>query len=88
MYHLFILADADRSLYASFWKTSTPDSKSPQPVTFKSDRVSAWLVQTPRLCSRAVQTEHAPQVSSTDSTKIFSSLIISFLLMRLYNKFK
>ncbi|XP_060744664.1 nesprin-2 isoform X1 [Tachysurus vachellii] len=54
-------ADADRSPYASFWKTSTPDSQSPQPVTFKSDHVSAWLVQTPRLCSRAVQTEHAPQ---------------------------
>ncbi|KAK3561127.1 hypothetical protein QTP86_028287 [Hemibagrus guttatus] len=53
--------DADRPPYASFWKTSTPDSHSPQPITFKSDRVSAWLVQTPRLCSRAVQTEHAPQ---------------------------
>ncbi|MCJ8740147.1 hypothetical protein PDJAM_G00055430 [Pangasius djambal] len=53
--------DADRPLYASFWKTSTPDSHSPEPITFKSDRVSAWLVQTPRLCSRAVQTEHAPQ---------------------------
>ncbi|XP_058269838.1 nesprin-2 isoform X3 [Hemibagrus wyckioides] len=56
-------ADADRPPYASFWKTSTPDSHSPQPITFKSDRVSAWLVQTPRLCSRAVQTEHVPQYS-------------------------
>ncbi|XP_026779824.3 nesprin-2 isoform X1 [Pangasianodon hypophthalmus] len=57
--------DADRPLYASFWKTSTPDSHSPEPITFKSDRVSAWLVQTPRLCSRAVQTEHTPQQCSS-----------------------
>ncbi|XP_053543572.1 nesprin-2 isoform X2 [Ictalurus punctatus] len=57
--------DTDRPLYASLWKTSTPDSHSSQPITFKSDRVSAWLVQTPRLCSRAVQTEHAPQQCSS-----------------------
>ncbi|KAM9469513.1 uncharacterized protein Hap1MRO34_013940 isoform 2-T2 [Clarias gariepinus] len=56
-----MLADTVRPENSSFWKTSTPASHSPELVAFKSDRVSAWLVQTPRLCSRAVQTDHAPQ---------------------------
>ncbi|XP_046719604.1 nesprin-2 isoform X2 [Silurus meridionalis] len=60
-----LVPDTESPLHASFWKTSTPDSHSPEPVAFKSDRVSAWLVQTPRLCSRAVQTEHAPQQCSS-----------------------
>ncbi|XP_060800057.1 uncharacterized protein si:ch211-137a8.2 isoform X2 [Neoarius graeffei] len=60
--------DIDRPPCASFWKTSTPDSHTPEPITFKSDRVNAWLVQTPRLCSRAVQTEHVPQCSSLYSS--------------------
>ncbi|XP_053363614.1 nesprin-2 isoform X3 [Clarias gariepinus] len=65
-----MLADTVRPENSSFWKTSTPASHSPELVAFKSDRVSAWLVQTPRLCSRAVQTDHAPQ----QCTRFYSSL--------------
>ncbi|XP_036452768.1 nesprin-1 [Colossoma macropomum] len=57
--------DAGRLQYDGLWKTSTPDSHSPEPVTFDPERISAWLGQTHRLCSKAVQTELAPQQCSS-----------------------
>ncbi|KAL6471219.1 hypothetical protein MHYP_G00198690 [Metynnis hypsauchen] len=57
--------DAGRLQYDRLWKTSTPDSHSPEPVTFDHERISAWLGQTHRLCSKAVQTELAPQRCSS-----------------------
>ncbi|KAK7171919.1 hypothetical protein R3I93_004274 [Phoxinus phoxinus] len=54
--------------YARQFKTSTPESRSPEPVTFDPDRISAWLGQTNQLCSKAVQTEHASQPRSSFSS--------------------
>ncbi|XP_059390283.1 uncharacterized protein LOC132123573 [Carassius carassius] len=50
------------------FKTSTPETRSPEPVTFDPERISAWLGQTHQLCSKAVQTEHDPQPRSTFSS--------------------
>ncbi|XP_016133716.1 nesprin-2 isoform X2 [Sinocyclocheilus grahami] len=43
------------------FKTSTPETRSPEPVTFDPERISAWLGQAHQLCSKAVQTKHDPQ---------------------------
>ncbi|XP_076833140.1 uncharacterized protein LOC143478089 isoform X2 [Brachyhypopomus gauderio] len=59
------LPDAEGPQYAGLWKTSTPGSHSLEPVTFDPDRISAWLGQSHRLCSKAVQTECAPQRCSS-----------------------
>ncbi|KAL7848917.1 hypothetical protein SRHO_G00205400 [Serrasalmus rhombeus] len=56
-----LVPDAGRLQYDRLWKTSTPDSRSPEPVNFDPERISAWLGQTHRLCSKAVQTELTPQ---------------------------
>lgn len=53
---------AGKPQYARPFKTSTPETRSPEPVNFDSDRISAWLGQTHQLCSKAVQTEHVSQV--------------------------
>lgn len=44
--------------HASPFKTSTPETRSSEPVTFDPERISAWLGQTHQLCSKAVQTDH------------------------------
>ncbi|KAK9962267.1 hypothetical protein ABG768_007639 [Culter alburnus] len=59
---------AGKPQFARPFKTSTPETRSPEPVTF--DRISAWLGQTHQLCSKAVQTEHVSQPRSS-----FSSLL-------------
>lgn len=48
--------------YTRPFKTSKLETRSPEPVTFDPERISAWLGQTHQLCSKAVQTEHDPQV--------------------------
>ncbi|RXN07667.1 nesprin-4 isoform X1 [Labeo rohita] len=48
---------AGKPQYAGPFKTSTPETRSPEPVTFDPERISAWLGQTHQLCSKAVQTE-------------------------------
>ncbi|KAI4896627.1 hypothetical protein NFI96_029888, partial [Prochilodus magdalenae] len=57
--------DAGRPQYSRLWTTSTPDSHLPEPVTFDPERISAWLGQTHRLYSKAVQTEPVPQHCSS-----------------------
>ncbi|ROK28166.1 Nesprin-2 [Anabarilius grahami] len=52
---------AGKPQYARPFKTSTPETRSHEPVAFDSDRISAWLGQTHQLCSKAVQTEHVSQ---------------------------
>ncbi|KTG41407.1 hypothetical protein cypCar_00000832 [Cyprinus carpio] len=47
--------------YTRPFKTSKLETRSPEPVTFDPERISAWLGQTHQLCSKAVQTEHDPQ---------------------------
>jgi len=53
---------ASKPQYAKQFKTSTPETRSPEHVTFDPDRISTWLGQTHQLCSKAVQTEHVSQV--------------------------
>ncbi|XP_072547996.1 uncharacterized protein [Salminus brasiliensis] len=59
------LPDTGRPWCGGLWKTSTPDPRSSEPVTFDPERISAWLGQTHRLCSKAVQTEDALQQCSS-----------------------
>ncbi|XP_051962594.1 uncharacterized protein si:ch211-137a8.2 [Xyrauchen texanus] len=54
-----------KPLYPGPFKTSTPETLSPEPVTFDLERISAWLGQSHQLCSKAVQTEHVPQPCSS-----------------------
>ncbi|XP_077064313.1 uncharacterized protein LOC143716063 [Siphateles boraxobius] len=54
--------------YARQFKTSTPETRSPEPLTFDPDRISAWLGQTHQLCSKAIQTEHVSQPRSSFSS--------------------
>ncbi|XP_007236898.3 nesprin-1 [Astyanax mexicanus] len=60
--------DTGRPWCGGLWKTSTPNLHSVEPVTFDPERISAWLGQTHRLCSKAVQTEHTLQFSSFTSS--------------------
>lgn len=53
---------AGKHQYAGPFKSSTPETRAPESVTFDPERISAWLGQTHQLCSKAVQTEHDPQV--------------------------
>ncbi len=53
---------ADKHQYAGPFKTSTPETRAPESVTFDPERISAWLGQTHQLCSKAIQTGHDPQV--------------------------
>ncbi|KAG1929899.1 nesprin-2 [Pimephales promelas] len=59
---------ASKPQYAKQFKTSTPETRSPEHVTFDPDRISAWLGQTHQLCSKAVQTEHVSQPRSSFSS--------------------
>ncbi|XP_067307821.1 nesprin-2 isoform X2 [Pseudorasbora parva] len=54
--------------YARPFKTSTPETRSPEPLTFDPDRISAWLGQAHQLCSKAVQTENDLQPRSSFSS--------------------
>ncbi|XP_050986237.1 nesprin-2 [Labeo rohita] len=59
---------AGKPQYAGPFKTSTPETRSPEPVTFDPERISAWLGQTHQLCSKAVQTEPDLQPRSSFSS--------------------
>ncbi|XP_016317585.1 uncharacterized protein LOC107669729 isoform X2 [Sinocyclocheilus anshuiensis] len=59
---------AGKHQYAGPFKTSTPETRAPESVTFDPERISAWLGQTHQLCSKAVQTEHDPQTRSSSSS--------------------
>ncbi|KAK2880935.1 hypothetical protein Q8A67_018203 [Cirrhinus molitorella] len=58
---------AGKPQYAEPFKTSTPETRSPESMTFDPERISAWLGQTHQHCSKAVQTEHDPQPRSSFS---------------------
>ncbi|XP_055052701.2 nesprin-1 [Misgurnus anguillicaudatus] len=56
---------ASKPQYAGSFKTSTPETRSSDPVTFDPERISAWLGQAHQLCTKAVQTEHTQQACSS-----------------------
>lgn len=92
-----IVIRAGKPQHARQFKTSTPETRSPEPVTFDPDRICAWLGQTHQLCSKAVQTEHVSQVHFawnlliketlknciTISTKTFKYLLNGSVCIRL-----